>query len=522
MDLNVMLEKSNFYYSLGWRRANFDPLAAKSPWIQQGQRLEKLALPFLALYRPAAPLISHGLNLWNIYQSSIQLLNDPSHRQQAAIEIAKSVAEIAITCFNLRLGLMVRCAMELCQNAYHLYLNPDQRDLKALAENSSTAIYLVALARHASLGWALSSLLFQACLNFYSSYLAAALAAREIRPVGRDLRQDQMLDAVASSVMGALRLYQAYQRGFKWQGAPFNPALASSSASKACAKAVTQNGGIARYTALAGTALQYTSYAAILSLFFKYSSYINTAAVYGKKVLDMMVTPSVVRAEKVAQALEEQNRTLEESTSKLEPITDRLANLEQKVTQMTASLEEENHTLEEAITLREQQAQIHEEVLKETSQKIEKCTQALQKLISHPPRTAMDEIYAQLAKEAEEDLQKATRALSERRDALRRKIDQTLPAILKQCQELNLVEKKLNRFYMLKMLVETIERNLQDSLKTPQSLAMDGDQNEEKLSKLNLAIGSIQAYNNELSEGEEELEGFITELEQMMQDCRPA
>lgn len=185
------------YYSRNWENIALLPSLEKDQWAKCGKQTAELVLPFISLYKPAQLPISYGLGAWNITQTSCALFQGSPHKCQDAAEIAKNVAELGFTYFQLRAGLTVNTTLELLQHFYLLYQAPPVKRIERLGSCISTSLYLLSLVKPLSLQWTIASLIFHACLSFYQSYQA---------------RTDEKTTlAIAKGLMGITRLYQAHQ-----------------------------------------------------------------------------------------------------------------------------------------------------------------------------------------------------------------------------------------------------------------------------------------------------------------------
>ncbi|HEX4838833.1 MAG TPA: hypothetical protein VFU89_00140 [Rhabdochlamydiaceae bacterium] len=189
------------YYSRNWENIALLPSLEKDQWIKYGKLTAELVLPFISLCKPAQLPISYAFGLWNITQASYSFLQAP-HKYQDAAEIAKNVAELAFTYFELRAGLIVNTTLELLQ---YFYL-PEEKRVERLGSFISTSLYLLSLLKPFSPQWTVVSLIFHACLSLYQAYQAG----KEAHQAGTYLHEKTPV-AIAKGLMGITRFYQAYQ-----------------------------------------------------------------------------------------------------------------------------------------------------------------------------------------------------------------------------------------------------------------------------------------------------------------------
>jgi gamma-glutamyl-gamma-aminobutyrate hydrolase PuuD/uncharacterized protein YjbI with pentapeptide repeats len=200
-----LFNPSKIYQQLDFNN-RIDPFVqvAKGERCQQAQRIARIALPFINLYKPAQAGLAVTFGSINACVLGAQLIQSAKqHEWKVAMMhascIALTVNQVAITILMPAAGAALSSAMQIVQSFYKMSCHLKEGNYKQAAEQFARIphqlIYMGAIV-YGTPEFLFLSLLTQGCIELYHSY-------REWRTEGH------VPESLASLVMALLRIYQA-------------------------------------------------------------------------------------------------------------------------------------------------------------------------------------------------------------------------------------------------------------------------------------------------------------------------
>jgi hypothetical protein len=200
-----MINSTNpFYYLRNWKDIALAHPLNQINWMHNAKHITKLALPFISLYAPVSKPLSYSICSWNLCHHGINLVLGEKTRTRNVLGCAKNIHELVTTFYDIKLGLFVHSAFDLCEKLYKFYRTPSKRTMEKILELAANLSYLCTFSRTYTLQWKLVSLVSQAILNLYQAYLLTTDVQKE------GWHQKKSLDLIAKIAMSLIRVAQTH------------------------------------------------------------------------------------------------------------------------------------------------------------------------------------------------------------------------------------------------------------------------------------------------------------------------